>query len=197
VKKYRAILGLSVLTVILSSYVLTANAIPCEPRFPGNGLTGSTACLDGVPGDDTLGMAGDNAFDVNADSYFGFNDWEFLQLKGPTIEQTEVDVGLGLNGIVMGSWSISAAAGMDYDNLLVILKSYISSEDMIFWSSYLLPNTADMGEWFSRLPLESFSVFGRMSVSVPEAGTFSLMLAGLVVLILGAGSISRQPKPAP
>jgi hypothetical protein len=85
---------------------------------------------------------------------------------------------------------------MGYDNLLVILKSDISSEDMIFWSSYLLSNTADMGDWFSGRPLASFSVFGRMSVSVPEAGTFSLMLAGLVMLMLRAGPTRHQRTPA-
>lgn len=195
-KNYSGILGLLLLTFGFSCYVFPVYAIPCNPRLPGSGLSGSTACLDGAPGDDTLGIVGDYAFDINAGSYFGFNDWQFLQLKGPFTEQTEVDVGLGVNGIVMGFWSISATAGMDYDNLLVILKSNISSEDMIFWSSYLLSNTANMGFWFSGKPLESFSVFGRVSVPVPEAGTFSLMLAGLWVMLLRAGRVRRPPAPA-
>ena len=190
--KYTGVLGLTffcltITTVFLGLYVPPVNAIPCSPRFPGNGLTGSTACLNGAPGDDTLGAAGDKAFDLNAGNYFGFNDWRFLQLQGPSMEQTDVDVGLSLEPFfnsVMGAWSLSGVAAMDFDHLVVILKSNVSSEDRIFWSSYLLQEDAASGFWFAQKALESFSVFGRVSVAIPEPVTLSMILAGLVVLAM-------------
>ena len=86
-EKYTGFLGftlyfLTITTVFLVLYVPPVNAIPCSPRFPGNGLTGSTACLNGAPGDDTLGAPGDYTFDLNAGNYFGFNDWRLPNIPG-------------------------------------------------------------------------------------------------------------------
>lgn len=178
------VLRFAVVIVFFSIYVLPVHAIPCIQRIPGQGLEGSSACLDGAPADDTLGEGGDKAFDLNAGNYFGFNDWNFLQLKGPSKDETVVDVGLNLVFTipVMGSWSILESTWEDFDNIVVILKSNTTGEDMIYWSSYLLDNGAFAGDWLSLRPLSSFSVFGRVSVAVPEASTWSMVAVGLVAM---------------
>jgi hypothetical protein len=183
-------LSCTVVIVFYCIYVLPAHAIPCSPRFS---VQGSEACLDGAPGDDTLGEGDDKAFDLNAGNYFGFNNWSFLQLQGPASEETVVDVGLSLAFInpAVGSWSIFEFAWEDYDNLVVILKSDTTGEDTIFWSSYLLQDAAASGMWLSGRPLSSFSVFGRVSIPIPEASTWSMVAAGLVAL-MWAGNIRRQ-----
>jgi hypothetical protein len=196
-EKLTGVFGLSILAVVFLVYGLPAHAIPCEPRLLGQGLEGSVGCLNGAPGDNVLGQGDDKAYDLNAGNYFGFNDWSFLQLQGAPSNETVVDVGLSVgftNPInpVMGSWSIFESTWDNFDDLVVILKSDTTGEDMIYWSSYLLGvDLIEVGSWFSRRPLSSFSVFGRVALSIPEPRTWSMVAAGLVVLTW-AGKIRRK-----
>jgi len=179
------------LCVVISCIsVSPAHAIPCSPRLP---VEGSIDCRDGAPGDDTLGSGDDKAFDLNAGVYFGFNDWVFLQLQGPSSQETAVDVGLNLVlfNPVMGLWSISDTSWNDFENMTVILKSDTTSEDKIYWSSYLLAENAWSGRWFSGRPLSSFSVFGRDAVGIPEPATWGMLAAGLLAMVW-AGKIHRN-----
>ncbi len=200
-KNVTVVLGFILFAVMLL-HGTYAWAIPCSPRVPGQGLALSVACLDGAPGDDILGDGIDYAYDLNAGAYFGFSDWSFLQLRSPrspTDDETVVDAGLIVDAVgnsVMGSWLISPSIWADYDNLAAILKADVAGEDNIFWSSYLLQEPESDGTWFSGRPLASFSLFGRTSqVSIPEPGTWSLLLAALIALM--AVSTVRRKTASP
>ena len=189
-KTVTVVLGFVVFALGLLVHGTAAQAIPCSPRVPGQGLAPSVACLDGAPGDSTLGDGIDYAFDLNAGAYFGFNDWSFLQLRSPrspSDDETVVDAGLIVDAVgnsVMGSWLISPSIWADYDDLAVILKADVAGEDNIFWSTYLLQEAKSDGTWFSGRPLANFSLFGRTSqVSIPEPETWSLLLAALIALV--------------
>ncbi len=191
--KLTGVIGLPVWAAFLCFYVLSAHAIPCIPRIPGQGLEGSVACLNGAPRDNTLGSGDDKAFDLNAGNYFGFNDWRFLQLQGPSSVETVIDVGLSLVFInpAMGSWSIFESTWQDNDNIVAILKADVTGEEMIYWSSYLLNDGATIGDWLSVRPLSSFSIFGRGSVPIPEPDTWSTVAMGLVAMVW-VGNIRRK-----
>ena len=196
------VLRLTLVTLILCGYVLTAYAIPCSDRVPGNGLTGSMGCLNGAPGDNTLGSGDDKAFDLNAGNYFGFNDWRFLQLQfaGSSLGETEVDVGLDIEpytNFITGPWSIFESAWDDFDNFAIILKSEISGEDLVFWSAYLLNDNAASGIWHTvGRPLSSISIFGRVAAAIPEPTTWSMVMVGLAALVWAGTIRNRRAIPA-
>ncbi|WP_455212083.1 PEP-CTERM sorting domain-containing protein [Kaarinaea lacus] len=194
-EKFTGVFALSACAVFLCVYVFPVHAIPCNPRLP---VEGSVACLDGAPGDNSLGSGDDKAFDLNAGNYFGFNDWNFLQLQGISSEETAVDVGLNLalSNSVMGSWSIFESAWNDFENLVVILKSEVAGEDRIYWSSYLLEDGASSGRWFSGRPLSSFSIFGRDPTGIPEPGTWGMLAVGLVAMMWAGKICRKQSFPA-
>lgn len=175
-------------------YSVSVQAIPCDSRFPGQGLTGSQVCLNGAPGDSTLGFGGDYAFDLNAGSYFGFNDWVFLQKQNTRVPpdplfETAYDAGLNVTpfvNLIMGTWSIFDSAWADWDDLTIVLQSDISGENQIFWSAYLLQEGATFGLWRTGgKPLVSVSIFGRrMVVPVPEPMTLEIFGLGLLGIAL-------------
>lgn len=174
-------------------------AIPCSDRLPGQGLTGSESCLNGLAEDDTLGTNGDKAFDLNLSSYFGFSDWVFLQEQSirPRLMDVVVDVDLSISQIgnyLSGKWSIVDTAWDNFEDIAIVLMSDIRGEDMVFWSAYILQDQVSFGDWHSGgRRLSSISVFGREAVvPIPEPGTLGLLLLGLFGVFNLVSAVDRS-----
>lgn len=144
-----------------SSFPLVTNTVDCEKSTSAN--------------QDFLNT---NPMTVNAEEFFGFDDWIFVKKDGE-----------GQNGI----WSINAALWASYSEIMLIFKDGADTTLM----GYLLADGATSGTWESpfREPEFDFnpdnkikdvshiSYYVRGAVTqVPDTGSIVLMLIGLAFL---------------
>ncbi len=180
VRKYTIICFLSLAGCFATA---TAGAVPCV----FGGLSGSVSCNNGG-----LGSNNDSVDELNASSYFGFDDWVFLQKQDTDPPETEIDFDIGLEidpvaSIKTGSWSISDDAFNWFEDILIVLKvGRASSENPIYWSAYLLDGVSTSGTWDTgRQGLSHISVYAREPQSIPEPSSLSIVIVGLFGMVVG------------
>jgi len=160
-----------------------------------------SACLDGPEINDSVTIFNDN-------SYFSFNDWEYLSkieieegddsLIFNLDEPVEIDLTLSVTsstgGSSKGTFSFNPNTWLWYDNIAIVLKDGVHN-DGVYWSAYLLLSGVYSGCWDydGTHDLSHLSVYGTPGEPVPEPATLLLLGSGLIGL---AGIGRRKIKKA-
>ena len=167
--------------------LMTMGAVHAVPCSQGS-VSGSVSCQDGTANNDFL----TNPLEVNVETFFGFNDWVFLQKQNtPGILETGIDVGLVVaptTGTQTGTWEFGNAVWPNYEDVMIVLKT--GNNQPVFFSGYLLDNVLmpTAGTWDTGdKDLSHLTLYARGAASGPEPTTAALLLLGLI----GAG-LSRK-----
>ncbi|PLX89338.1 MAG: hypothetical protein C0618_01430 [Desulfuromonas sp.] len=177
-------------TTVLLAFVAvgSAFAIPCGI----GGVTGAVDCQDGLLGSNNDFPAPDV---VNAQTFFTFTDWEYLQKVeapdgdgGTAVTETNLDYGWTVTpdggwATSSGTWAFSTDVWNDFNDVMIVLKD--GNIDNVYFSGYLLSSfiqpTAGLwntgGRDISHLTL--YARGGDEPPPIPEPGTIFLVAAGL------------------
>lgn len=155
-----------------------AGVVDCHPTS----LTLVSNTVDCEKSSATQDFLNTNPMTVNAEQFFGFNDWVFL-------DKDE----MGDNAGQSGNWAVDPSIWDDYSNLLLVFKD---GKDTTLLG-YLAANGASSGTWESPFREPEFDVnpdskikdvshisyYVRGAVTrVPDTGSIVLMLIGLAFL---------------
>lgn len=161
-------------------------AIPCG----AGDVSGATACQNGIGNNDFLS----DPLAVNAQSFFGFTDWAYLQKQNtPGSLETNINYGLTvspLTGTQTGTWSFNPALWDGYTDVMILLKSGKNKVNGVdyFFSGYLLDKVLmpTSGTWDTGdKDLSHLTLYARLlkpdnpPPPVPEPGTLLLLGSGL------------------
>ncbi len=180
--------------IILSAFLLfgtvnAALAIPCD----SGDVSGSTSCQDGIGSNDF--PAPDT---VNAQNFFGFNDWLYLSKfdadTGALEQPIDVDWDVQPDDSWAddsGTWSFNPVVWDFFDDIMIVVKS--GNNDLTYFSGYLLDNTIQptFGTWATGdKDVSHLTLYGRGAAPVPEPAT--VLLFGLGVT--GFALVARKKK---
>jgi hypothetical protein len=185
----KRVLVFMVLLVLASS---TAHAVPCGV---GRGIYDAgdnplfTDCQNGPGKNDSVDVFNDNSF-------FGFDDWEYLtrqETPGDLDEAVDIDLVIApLGGAPDGTWAFNPDIWDIYGDIAIVLKDGKATDD-IYWSAYLLDTGVSSGFWEfdGTKNLSHLTVYARGDATPsPEPGTVFLLGAGLI----GLAAFGRKKK---
>lgn len=154
-----------------------AGVVTCDPSSLPL-VTNTTDCEKSTSA--TQDFLNSDPMTVNAEEFFGFNDWLFL-------DKDEYDDNSGQSGI----WAVDASVWDNYGNLMLIFKDgagttligYLALEGATggTWESPFRSPEFDLDKKIKDVSHISYYVRGAVT-QVPDAGSIVLMLIGLAFL---------------
>jgi hypothetical protein len=147
---------------------------PCSVTYVTAEGSNALQCQNGTGNNDFL-----NPLAVNAQNFFGHNDWTFLEREPGNDGGTDQGFGYTTNppNNNAGTWWVNAGALSAYDEFMIVLKAGTQ------WAGFLFDNEdADNGTWsFPGSPgLSHLSLYVRgespeeLLLQVPEPATLAL-----------------------
>lgn len=189
-------------SLLLTPALVSATPCPADIGHDqpiSDNVTPSTACELGSENNDSLG--GDpSMYQVNLDTMFGFDDWEFAEKVFDADEA--IDIGLTTTGdMTSGTWDINDIwATLDVTHLMLVFKGGMSAEPDDY-VGYLITFGATSGDYLtpfsqpgnadSSRETSHISAYIRRDggMRVPEPGT--LLLMGLGIIAIGGAARRR------
>ena len=139
-KNYLVTLGLPAIVAVAATFSNTALAIACNADATGKvmGDAGAVACDTGTTNNDFLG----DPLQVNIDTMFDIDTWMFAEkdedLAAVGTDITTIDVGLAVDGLEGGNWSLRDDIWDLYENVMLVIKGGQGNNSNPNYVGYLL-----------------------------------------------------------